>query len=432
MGTTIARPKPVDSESRFLAHELFFSTTDLFGNIISGNNIFVRVSQYNRNELIGSPHNIIRHPDMPRVVFKVLWDYLKAKKPVVAYVKNMSKKAVLLGFGSVFHVPGGYLSIRLKPTSGIFPLIPDIYSKLLKAEESGGMEASFPLLLEILKLKGFDDYDSFMSTVLIEELKSRQESIKTQISDMPPSLDAAVIQGYRGQSQDLAGSLRDIRSMCEEVFEAFDLLFQDFGNLLNVENTLKSTSTSVLNFSEQISILSLNVNINSYFAGVSGRTLSVVYKTINVKTEEIDSFTQAIVKCSKDISLHAQRLGFHTSAPRLQVAMVNAFVKEIYEESHKREITLEEISEMKNNIMTLIDLFMNTFSQLANLLLPIGGKINDILGLIESINSSIYELERCNFLGNIEAAVIGEIGTKFNVTFKEIKGSTRNNKAFFA
>ena len=152
------RPKPIDRESEFLVNELFFSTTDLIGNITSGNSVFVRVSQYDKADLIGAPHNIIRHPDMPRVVFKVLWDYFKAKKPVVAYVKNMTKEGMYYWvLAAAFPVPRGYLSIRLKPTSEIFGLIPNIYNKMLMAEETGGMEASLKLLVDTIQSKGFDD-----------------------------------------------------------------------------------------------------------------------------------------------------------------------------------------------------------------------------------------------------------------------------------
>ena len=429
MSIRTGRPKPVDRENEFLVKELFFSTTDLIGNITSGNSVFVRVSQYSKAELLGAPHNIIRHPDMPKIVFKVLWDYLKAKKPVVAYVKNMTKEGLYYWvLASAFPVPRGYLSIRLKPTSDIFKLIPDIYNKMLAVEENGGMEASLKLLVDTIRSKGFDDYDAFMSTILIEELNSRQRLLKSQAESLVNATSRVPVNNQNIEQKDLIEGLNEIKSLCADVFDAFERLFKDFDNLLTVEKTLKSTSTSVLNFSEQISILSLNVNINSYFAGEAGRTLSVVSKTINVKTEEIEFFTQSIVRYSKDISTHTQRLGFHTSTPRLQIAMINAFIQEIFEQSLKRKITAEEIIEMKSNILVLIDLFMNTFSQLTNLLFPIGGKIKDVLGLIDSINSSIYELERCNFLGNIEAAVIGEKGLKFNFTFSEIKESTETTK----
>ena len=78
---------PVDLPCDFLIDEMFFSTTDKKGIIRSGNAVFARVSGYPMAELVGQPHNIIRHPDMPRVVFRLLWDFLGRNLPVVALVK---------------------------------------------------------------------------------------------------------------------------------------------------------------------------------------------------------------------------------------------------------------------------------------------------------------------------------------------------------
>ncbi|MEI7926857.1 MAG: PAS domain S-box protein, partial [Chloroflexota bacterium] len=80
---------PVNAPSEFDVAELFFSTTDEKGIIVSGNDVFVRVSGWSDDELHGAPHNIIRHPDMPRVVFQLLWQYLDRQHPIAAYVKNM-------------------------------------------------------------------------------------------------------------------------------------------------------------------------------------------------------------------------------------------------------------------------------------------------------------------------------------------------------
>jgi aerotaxis receptor len=81
----------LDKESPFHISELFFSKTDKRGVIKSGNNVFVRVSEFDEVDLLEKPHNIIRHPDMPRTVFKLLWDTIQGGNPIGAYVKNKSK-----------------------------------------------------------------------------------------------------------------------------------------------------------------------------------------------------------------------------------------------------------------------------------------------------------------------------------------------------
>lgn len=82
---------PADGEVPFLIDELFFSRIDERGRIKSGNDVFQRVSQYGWDEMIDRPHNIIRHPTMPRAVFQVLWDRIRGGVPAGAYVKNLAK-----------------------------------------------------------------------------------------------------------------------------------------------------------------------------------------------------------------------------------------------------------------------------------------------------------------------------------------------------
>ncbi len=85
------------NESEFLVettvpeHELIISRTDLKGNITYANETFCEISGYEMSELIGKPHNIVRHPDMPKTVFAELWQTLEEKKQWSGFVKNLRK-----------------------------------------------------------------------------------------------------------------------------------------------------------------------------------------------------------------------------------------------------------------------------------------------------------------------------------------------------
>ena len=82
----IVRPvNPLERAREFNINEMFFSTTDARGVIVEGNDVFTRVSGYDATELIGKPHNIIRHPDMPRVAFQLLWENLRAGRLFAGY-----------------------------------------------------------------------------------------------------------------------------------------------------------------------------------------------------------------------------------------------------------------------------------------------------------------------------------------------------------
>ena len=79
-------PEPGNRTDPFALEELFFSTTDERGFICASNDVFVRVSRYERDELLGQPHNIVRNPVMPRIVFRELWDHLGAGEGIGALV----------------------------------------------------------------------------------------------------------------------------------------------------------------------------------------------------------------------------------------------------------------------------------------------------------------------------------------------------------
>ena len=117
------------------------------GIILSGNDVFVRMSGYSRETLVGAAHNIIRHPDIPQAVFKLLWDYLEAGKPFAGYVKNMAADG---GFYwvtvLVVPIPQGYLSVRFKPSTALLPVVDGVYAQMLAVEKAaatapGGVQA---------------------------------------------------------------------------------------------------------------------------------------------------------------------------------------------------------------------------------------------------------------------------------------------------
>lgn len=130
------------------AKEVFFeglivSKTDMKGRLTYANEVFCKVAGYSEAELLGQPHSIIRHPDMPRAVFKYLWDTILEGREVFAYVKNLAKNG---DFYWVFahvtpsrHADGqiiGFHSNRRVPDPGIVrDVITPLYAGLLHEEQ---------------------------------------------------------------------------------------------------------------------------------------------------------------------------------------------------------------------------------------------------------------------------------------------------------
>ena len=141
--------------------DIIVSKSNKAGDITYANPIFVKLSGYTQAELLDQPHSILRHPDMPKVVFKFLWDNIEAGNEVVAFVKNRSKDG---GFYWVLaHVrmatnPDGsfrnYVSTRRRVTEGARAIIEPLYAQMLAAEESGGMSASLEVLEKFLAENG--------------------------------------------------------------------------------------------------------------------------------------------------------------------------------------------------------------------------------------------------------------------------------------
>lgn len=157
--------EPTSKERVMREGDFIVSKTDLKGRITYGNRIFIEFSGYTEEELLGAPHNIIRHPDMPRAVFKLLWDTIQSGKECFAYVKNMSKDGgfywVFTNVTPSYDTQGniiGYYSVRRKPKASGVAVATQVYKAMLEAEQKAGpkhaMEASTKILVDILNEKG--------------------------------------------------------------------------------------------------------------------------------------------------------------------------------------------------------------------------------------------------------------------------------------
>lgn len=166
---------PTTREKVMRENDFIVSKTDLKGRITYGNRIFVEFSGYALEELLGAPHNIIRHPDMPRAVFKLLWDTIEQGKEVTAYVKNMAKDGsyywVFANVTPDFDERGnivGYYSVRRKPRPEAVSVVNGLYQAMLDAERKAGVRdaiaASTRILTDLLSSKGLS-YDELIHSL---------------------------------------------------------------------------------------------------------------------------------------------------------------------------------------------------------------------------------------------------------------------------
>jgi len=167
-----ARITPNNQEIVMRDGDLIVSKTDLKGRITYGNREFNRYSGFSEDELLGRQHNVVRHPDMPRAVFKLLWDRLNAGQEVFAFVKNIAKNGnfywVFANVTPSYDALGnllGFFSVRRKPNAAAVALIQPLYRQMLQVEKDAGsrdaIAASTQLLLDTLAAQNVT-YDDFV------------------------------------------------------------------------------------------------------------------------------------------------------------------------------------------------------------------------------------------------------------------------------
>jgi len=149
-------------------NDFIVSKTDLKGRITYCNKIFMNMAEYTESELIGSAHNIIRHKDMPKAVFQLLWDRIQKKEEVFAFVVNQTKNKneywVFANVTASLDAQGniiGYYSVRRKPNPNALAIIKPLYKQMLEAEAQGGVKASTQILMDLLEKKGVS-YDELI------------------------------------------------------------------------------------------------------------------------------------------------------------------------------------------------------------------------------------------------------------------------------
>jgi len=181
------RPQVIDEEVVVPKDDVLISETDPKGIITDANDIFVSISGYSKEELVGANHNLIRHPDMPRVMFKVVWDHIKDRENIMAIVKNLRKDGkyywVITDFVTKVDENRNvvnYTAYRRAPKDCVLRTIEPMYKALKAIEDFAGMEAAEHFLMDFLERRG-ESYDDFVEHLIVntcekEDIKKAYEA----------------------------------------------------------------------------------------------------------------------------------------------------------------------------------------------------------------------------------------------------------------
>ncbi|GAB94584.1 PAS domain S-box-containing protein [Kineosphaera limosa] len=177
---------PTGRERRFEPSELLVSKTDPKGRITYANDVFVRVSGYTLPEIIGQPHNLIRHPQMPRGVFRLLWDSIGRGEEIFAFINNLAKNGdhywVLAHVTPTRDRAGkiiGFHSNRRVPEPAAMTRVLPLYQRMLDEEKrhrkaSEAADASARLLADTLTEQHLT-YDQYIWSLIDPSTASRAE-----------------------------------------------------------------------------------------------------------------------------------------------------------------------------------------------------------------------------------------------------------------
>lgn len=302
----------IDKESYFSFDELFFSRTDERGVILSGNSVFQRVSEHDWSGLLNKPHNLIRHPDMPRGVFHLFWETVKSGSPIGAYVKNRSKNGLYYWvFALAIPIKDGYLSIRLKPSSPLLPVVESEYKKLRSAESTQKLQPkdSQALLLADLKSLGFKNYNAFMVNALMKELESRQQKL-----EKPPIA--------------LLTSLNKVLASCE---------------------TMNKKAIEILQAYQVSAFVPLNLEIKTNKIGEEAAPLAVVASKYETMAKEIQKEILSFNKASESIQARVENAQFSICAALLQTEVFNFFKNEKSSGQIDVQLEMKALEELKQS-----------------------------------------------------------------------------------
>lgn len=340
------RPTPIDKESHFGIDELFFSTTDRSSHIISGNSVFHRVSQYTYDEMSGQTHNMVRHPDMPRCIFRTFWNHLNDNEPVAAYVKNLTKEGRYYWvFAYIVPVEQEFISVRLRPSSEYFEKAKKLYTELreieLNVESSDlgavqrdlreqGMQRSTELLQTRLHEYGFRDYDQFMHAALTAEILARDAAMKADHFVPSQRETASSADDYGMQPRDenssewtnLATAYEEMRVLLNGYMSRVEYFDQ-------CDRMLSSKSVFLENLAENIRVFSLNSILACDALHDGARTLAAVASLMRDRSNAISGMIASLTTSLHNFSDAIEQIGFHIGSSRLQTDLATQYVNSL-------------------------------------------------------------------------------------------------------
>lgn len=404
------RPVPLKTESEFNYEELFYSITNQASSIQYANEVFVRISKYEADEISDQPHSISRHPDMPRAVFDIFWEYLQRNKPVAAYMKNLAKDGSYYWvMAMAFPCSAGYFSIQLKPGSPLFETVRQIYSDTLRKEKelersSGKSEAirkSRKYLLSRLKAEGFSGYEEFMWYALQNEMSHREK----------------VLEGFEVTGNHI------IPEKLVQLDSCLTDLVISLEELKNIHSALVGHSDYILKLARSILVLSLNAQVGSAKLDQKDISLSVVAEKMGEQSVSGEKSLKNLKETISGLSTLIGNLNFDIISSKLQTEMTIDFMKEMDRQKHQADSNNLNGEAALN---MLKDAFIPRVLEVHDTLCRVPAYLKSLLAGVKEIERFLLVLRFIHITGKVEVARMSQDAQSFATTFQDLVNEIQN------
>jgi len=426
----------------FDVREMIFSTTDKKGIIRSVNDTFLTMARYSLGEVLGKPHSLVRHPQMPKAAFGLYWDYIGSGKSVGVYVTNRaSDGAYYKVYTLATPLKDGYLAIRFKTTGKTQSTIDRIYKRACDYEAEQAklgvpsaeyIKGSSDILLGDIKELGFETYDEFMISTLVSEMQSRDGATREIVESEVHDTSSRRTTQPRGHDDH---SLQMIR-LLERGYQLSSSLFNGIGSLLGLQEKLHERAAGVNKVSKLFEMSSINVSLESTRMGEEAVCLSVIATHLSESSQRICELAESMTGQIKVVSGSLGDAAFRIAAVRLQIETMLDYCKKAGAESADESEDAQRLqSQFPHQCIeiTIADLLEAVEMQRSTLGPTMQSLITDLRKLeqnLASVKRAMLSLRFAQLGGKIESSRLGDssvigtlvetIGTEIVKTVKQI------------